>query len=259
MVELRSVTRMAFRVLVVERAVEILDNKRAVNNNKAQPSIVGRTRGSVTDEQETCIQHAAQKLAQRAGSLYAQLMSDDVNTHLGITAWPASSRDLCHALRTYIREILSDAMANTNDTDENIDSIMGEYDRSRAQYVPTADYVSTKDVYLGLSPTQRILTCAFWRRFSALAGVPEKLHDHVSLEITELPQRPDKTEPEAQQSPVMFDREVFHREFLAAVLDLSSRWTDVEPEINMPKSSFLILSLSDAEFKFLPLWAGGCK
>ncbi|KAI0447849.1 hypothetical protein F4803DRAFT_545899 [Xylaria telfairii] len=259
MVELRSVARMAFRVLVVERAAEILDNKRVVNNNKGQPSIVGRTRGRVTDEQETCIQHAAQKLAQRANSLYAQLISCDVNIHLGITTWPASSQDLCQALRTYIRELVHDAMVETHNTDDDIDSIIGECDRSRARYVPAADYVSAKDIYLGLSPPQRILTCAFWRRFSALAGAPEKLHDHVSLEITELPQPPDEKEPEAQQSPIMFDREAFHCQFLAAILDLRGKWMDDEPESNMSKNSFFILGLSDTEFKFLPIWAGGLE
>ncbi|KAI8954105.1 hypothetical protein F4801DRAFT_46732 [Xylaria longipes] len=264
MVGLRSVTRVAFGVLVVERAVEILDNKRAVNN-KQQPSVLGRTRASVADEQETCIQHAAQKLAQRAGTLYAQLMSDDVNTYLGITHWPASSPALCLALRLYIRKLVSNAMSDACGWDgdnECIDSAVREYDRIRARYVPIADLVPTKEIYLGLSPQQSLLTCVFWRRFSELASVPEKLDSHIKFHIPKVSQSPNGTElvvpqSEAQQSPVIFDRDAFYSEFLAAILDLSAKWTDSELEINIPKNSFLVLSLSNEEFKFLPLWAGG--
>ncbi|KAI0457819.1 hypothetical protein F5B21DRAFT_463347 [Xylaria acuta] len=264
MAELRAVTRVAFRILVAERAVEILDDERAVGNNKQQLSILGRTRGSIADEQETCIQHAAQKLAQRAGSLYAQLMSDDVNTYLGIKQWPKSSPALCRALRNYIRKVLSvamsDAMSDTmgwNGDNANINPMMREYDQNRARYVPTADLVPTKKIYLGLSPQQCLLTCAFWRRFSKLASVPRELYYHVRFDMLEYSQPPDETELEAQQSPAVFDRKTFHSEFLTAVLDLSAKWTGGELEINIPKDGFLVLSLSDEEFKFLPLWAGG--
>ncbi|KAI1756918.1 hypothetical protein F4782DRAFT_207359 [Xylaria castorea] len=262
MAELRAVTRVAFRILVVETAVEILDNKRAVNHNKRQMSILGRARGSVADEQETCIQHAAQKLAQRASSLYAQLMSDDVNTFLGIKQWPASSPSLCLALRTYIRKVVSDAMSDddmvlTREI-ENIEPMMKEYDLNRARYVPTVDLVPTKEIYLGLSPQQCLLTCAFWRRLSEFASVFGKLYYHVRFDMVQIPQIPDGTELKAQQStPIIFDREVFHSEFLAAILDLGAKWTSGELEINIPRNGFLVLNLSDEEFKFLPLWAGG--
>ncbi|KAI1737259.1 hypothetical protein F4680DRAFT_428924 [Xylaria scruposa] len=249
MAELRPVTRAAFRVLVVERAIEILDNQRPVNNNKQQPSILGRTRENVADEQETCIQHAAQKLAQRASSLYARLMSDDVNTFLGIKPWPTANHASCEAIRVYIRKLVSDAMSDDkgrNGEAETIDSIMEEFDRNRARYVQTAGLVPTKEIYLGLSPQQCILTCAFWRRFGESASVPETLYDIL-----------DGTQLEAQQSWSMADIDAFHSEFLAAVLDLGAQWTSGELEVNISRDGFLVLNLSDEEFKFLPLWAGG--
>ncbi|KAI0555519.1 hypothetical protein F4679DRAFT_524212 [Xylaria curta] len=263
MAELRPVTRAAFRVLVVERAIDILDDKRAVNNNKRQPSILGRTRESVADEQETCIQHAAQKLAQRASNLYAQLMSDDVNTFLGIKRWPTSSPALCDAIRTYIRELVSNAMSDDkgrNRETENLDSIMEEFDRNRARYVQTAGLVPTKEIYLGLSPQQCLLTCAFWRRFGESASVPETLNYYARYDMLETPQicqAHDGTELEAQPSWTTSDRDAFHNEFLAAILELSAQWTSGELEVNIPRNGVLVLNLSDEEFKFLPLWAGG--
>ncbi|KAI0863705.1 hypothetical protein F4860DRAFT_48253 [Xylaria cubensis] len=251
MAELPPVTRAAFRVLVVERAVEILDNKRVVDSNKRQPSILGRTRESVADEQETCIQHAAQKLAQRADSLYAHLMSDDVNTFLGIKRWPASSPVLCKAIRAYIRQLVNDAMSDDKGRKmetESIDTIMEEFDRNRARYVQTVDLMPTKEIYLGLSPQQRLLTCAFWRRFAEFASMPNTLYSHATYDISEF---------KVQQSYTMFDREAFHSEFLAAILDLGAQWTSGELEVNIPRNGFLVLNLSDEEFKFLPLWAGG--
>ncbi|KAI0470200.1 hypothetical protein F4859DRAFT_124345 [Xylaria cf. heliscus] len=255
MVELRAVTRAAFRVLVVEKALEILDIESAVNNGKRQLSILGRTRGSIADEQETCIQHAAQKLAQRAGSLYAQLMSDDVSTYLGIKQWPVSSPVLCRTLNNYIRGLVSDALKSTNVVDENFHSMMEEYDSNRARYVSTINFVSTKDIYLDLSPQQCILTTAFWRQFSELASMPEKLYNHVRFETLKIRQPSNQAGLEAEQS--LFDRDAFHSEFLAGILDLSTKWIGGELEINTPNTGLLVLSLTDEEFKFLPLWAGG--
>ncbi|KAJ2989142.1 hypothetical protein NUW58_g3618 [Xylaria curta] len=251
--ELRDVARVAFRLLVVERTIEMSCRSRAGSTKKPERSVLGRRYGRVTDEQETCIQHAAQKLAQRAEDLWAGLISDDVNTYLGITQWPTSNPYLCRILLRYIHRIVKNALM----IDSERDCITKKYDFERARYVPTAGFVSTKDVCSTLSGPQQILTCDFWRRFGELASFPEGLDEHVVDESVLVYPPPNDTGLGAGSSLIKFDRSTFHAEFLAAVLDLHDKWACCELEIQVPVQSLCILSLSDEEFKFLPLWAGG--
>ncbi|KAI3333049.1 hypothetical protein F4824DRAFT_473811 [Ustulina deusta] len=231
--ELPAVTRVAFQVLVAERAIEIPNNKGAGIINKKQPSIFGRPRGSVTDEQETCIQHAAQKLIQRAEDMWDRLLSDDVNTYLGIKGWPIHDPDLCKKFRTYIHGIVSVAAKIEG---VGPDSSTESYDWNRARFVPANELVSTKDIYANLLPVQRILTCHFWKSFNEIA---------FELDVPYSPRT------------FLFDNFEFREEVSAVVNELSKKWLFPKLDVNIEQTGPLILSLSDEEFKFLPLWAGG--
>ncbi|KAI0409531.1 hypothetical protein F4802DRAFT_544377 [Xylaria palmicola] len=237
--KLRSITRAAFRVLVTERAAEILDNNRAGHANKRVLSILGRPRGSVTEEQETCIQHAAQRLGQRAEDVWAQLMSEDVHKFLELKQWPESNPALCLQLCTYIHDVVKDAT--------RVDKTrLTSYDKDRARFVPASNLQPTKDIYQSFSPQQRILTTQFWCRLNKVAMYTDTLSRRVGWRAILL-----------HEAPVLFIPAKFHAEFLSAVLDLGARETPHEVEISIPQNGLLLTSLSDEELKFLPLWAGG--
>ncbi|KAI1422899.1 hypothetical protein F5Y12DRAFT_576197 [Xylaria sp. FL1777] len=233
MLELSDIARVAFQVLVVERVIEMTSGAEArMINNKQQCSLFGRPRGSVTDEQETCIQHAAQKLRQRAEDVWDQLMSDDVNTYLGINQWPKDDPDLCKDLRDWIHQVVLDATAVKDIAGHN--GMMEDHDRNRARYVSVAERVSTRYIYLTLQPAQRILTTYFWRMFSEYSCTRLASIDDYRL-----------------------NRLVFSMEFASAVSNLRNTWDPRKLDVNIERTGPLVFGLSDDEFKFLPLWAGG--
>ncbi|KAI1151849.1 hypothetical protein F4825DRAFT_451040 [Nemania diffusa] len=251
--QLPSVARGAFRVLVVERAMEILDKKRAGDTNKQRLSIFGRPRGTVGEEPDTCIQHAAQRLGQRAEELCARLKSYDVVSYLGIKQWPDHDPEMCQRLRYYIHRTVQSA----EDRPTTFEFSTEPYDRNRARYESEANLVPTRDIYQTLSPTQRILTSCFWRSLFTLANSYDNLERHFAAELS--PGYLPFYSPQlgTQQRADEFDIRVFKREFTTAILNLEYRWVSPALEVNIPQHSPLVLGLSEDEFKFLPLWAGG--
>lgn len=237
---------------MVERAIEDLDKNTARTTKKRQASIFGRPHGDVNEEPETCIQHAAQKLGQRAEDLLARLKSDDIDTCLGITRWPEHDPDLCRRLRAYMHAVVEESV--TKSLGNGVD-IMG-LNRNRARYASAAEVVSAQVIYAGLSQAQRILTNWFWIMFSVCADTRETLYQYVDqyLEISYLS---NATHPGEQPPATRFDINAFHREFSNGVLNLSAEWMYLDIEVNIVRTGALVLALSDEEFKFLPLWAGG--
>ncbi|KAI1352933.1 hypothetical protein F5Y01DRAFT_71498 [Xylaria sp. FL0043] len=229
--ELSDVARVAFQVLVTERALDSLNDKGAGINNKQPLTIFGRPRGSVTEEQETCIQHAAQKLRQRAEDEWARLMANDLNEYLGITQWPRVSPGLCQRLREFMRKVVRDAYIFKGGSQ---DPIMENHDRNRARFVPAAELVPTEEIYETFIPAQRILTRYFWQTFNNIANT--------------------RWIPEASN---LFERLEFCEEFATGVRKLREKWDTPMLEVNIEKTGPLVFGLSDDDFKFLPLWAGG--
>ncbi|GAP86874.2 hypothetical protein SAMD00023353_2400140 [Rosellinia necatrix] len=246
--ELSAVARVAFRVLVVERALDILDSDPARSRNTdlwRRPSVFGRPRVAVPDEQETCIQHAAQRLAQRASDLWARLLSEDAHALLEIGAWPRHNPALCAELRAHMSDVLQRAMYRN----VNFDFDMRAYDRNRSRYAAKSDLVATKDIYQRLSPAQRILTCSFWRSFGELTN-SDQIWNNQNMSFY------SAGSSSAAESGG-FDPYVFKNEFATAAVRLGAQWAFPELEVNILQTGPLALGLSDDEFKFLPLWAGG--
>ncbi|KAI1119456.1 hypothetical protein F5Y14DRAFT_3995 [Nemania sp. NC0429] len=235
--ELRAVARVAFRVLVVERAIEN-PGRDIAGNTESRQTIFGRPRGSINEEPETCIQHAAQKLRQRAEDLLARLKSDDINTFLGIKRWPEHDPELCRRLRAHMHDVAVDSLAK-NDAYQ-VD--LAGFTRYRARYVSAADLVPLRDTYPGLSHAQRILTPWFWSLFRTSA---ESRRPYFGAQA------------QLDLLAAGFDIEAFHTEFADAVLNLSAQWMYPDLEVSIVRTGPLIFALSDEEFKFLPLWAGG--
>ncbi|KAI1130297.1 hypothetical protein F5Y10DRAFT_236245 [Nemania abortiva] len=227
------VTRAAFRILVIERAMEIVDKTRSKNSRGQPSSIFGRPRGSLSEEPETPIQHAAQRLVQRAEDVLAQLESDNVITHLGISQWPSDDQYLSHKLRDYVHHLVDVAEKQTMEF-----QFVGQYDQDRYRYISRNDLVPTEQIYQGLSPLQRVLTRYFWRSLFILASSDRILDSRFGLPRSSVIQG-------------------FHSELISAIGNLESKWAPSVLEINIPQTGPLALGLSDEEFNFLPLWAGG--
>ncbi|KAI8635229.1 hypothetical protein F5Y19DRAFT_469097 [Xylariaceae sp. FL1651] len=259
--ELPAITRVAFQILVVERAISILGNNRDSGINAPRLSIFGRPCGSVTEEQETCIQHAAQKLAQRVEDLWARLNSPDLTEYPSITRFlnieeEPQTKALSGALRKYIGTIFTEAAII--DSSEDLSHI----DRNRARYVPKLNRIPIKEIYDSLSPTQRILTPHFWNRLARLVNSRHLLDNQISSSTIIFGKETfGKHEiSESYLAKLTFLQttlENFHTEFSAAVDKLMHTWIFTDLEVNILLTGPLALCLSDEEFKFLPLWAGG--
>lgn len=232
---------------MVERAIEDLDKSTARTTKKRQSSIFGRPSGSVNEEAETSIQHAAQKLGQRAEDLLARLKSDDIGAWLGITRWPESDPDLCKSLRAYMHAVVENSL--TKGLDLSLD-IIG-FHRNWARYVSAAGHLTAQDTYGGLSQAQRILTNWFWSMFIACADSRKILYRYVDQSFWE------SSYPEEQLPAAKFDIDDFHSEFSNAVINLGAKWMYPDLEVGIVRTGALVLAISDEEFKFLPLWAGG--
>ncbi|KAI0972694.1 hypothetical protein F4678DRAFT_48803 [Xylaria arbuscula] len=230
MLELPAIARVAFQILVVERAIEVPTNKQIGNINKQRLSIFGRPRGSLTDEQETCIQHAALKQRQRAEDEFKRLRSNDVYAYLGVKEYPLYDIELCIKFRANMRQSVHDAITlKTNDTPHNM--VLEDNDKNRARFVPAAELVLTREIYTELRPAQCILTRYFWKT----------LVDTVCSRY--------------MSSPVKVFS--FEDEVASGINKLRIKWDPPLLDVNIERTGPLVLGLSDEEFKFLPLWAGG--
>lgn len=150
--------------------------------------------------------------------------------------------------------VVRDSVSRNIETDIDI----AGFNRNRARYVSAADLVPVRDIYTGLSHAQRLMTPWFWSMFGTCADSTHMLYHLVDRHFLETSSPSNLIFLGEQQIPAAtFDVDAFHREFSSAVLDLSTKWMYPDLEVNIVRTGPLILALSDEEFKFLPLWAGG--
>ncbi|KAI0516742.1 hypothetical protein F5B22DRAFT_636302 [Xylaria bambusicola] len=223
--ELPAIARMAFRVIVVERAIEIPFDKMAGTFNRRKMSIFQRPLGSLADEQETCVEHAAQKLIQRAKDLLTGLRSEA--KFLKIKSWPVLPKEL----RAWMRQAVEAATAIPDD-DNGV--VLLRQDLNRARYVSEDMRAPAQDIYTNLLPAQWVLTTYFWELINSYST---PTHPRWSAITSKYP------------FPA--------QEFATAINKLNVQWAWPLLEVNIEKTGPLIFGLSDEEFKFLPLWAGG--
>ncbi|KAK5624298.1 hypothetical protein RRF57_000014 [Xylaria bambusicola] len=225
--ELPAIARVAFRVIVVERAIEIPFDKVAGTFIIRKTSIFQRPRGSLTDEQETCVQHAAQKLIQRAEDVLTGLLSNNTAKYLKMKSWSSPSEEF----RTCMRQVVEAATAIPDDDDG---LVLERQDLNRARYVSEDMRATAKDIYTSLLPVQWVLTTYFWELVNSYS-TPTNHRWRAIASTYPLPAQ----------------------EFATAINKLNVQWAWPLLEVNIEKKGPLILGLSDEEFKFLPLWAGG--
>lgn len=298
-----NVTRAAFRVLVVEKA---LDNLAVAPEERgAQHTIFGRPRADLPDDLQTLVQYAAHKLADRVQQTHARLSSDQfyeffpvgeqqrlmqvgdiVKTALSAipspsAGQPPSTRDAVRAaqlnklldlhttlsekLLSYKNYILRKAEVGPPSNNQQRD-----FDRDRRCYVPRTAWNPTSLLYSGFTATQRLLTPCFWDWLSDDAEDAHGTHKPSEFLSVLVSAFNDKVEEAAYllrfdgdfsfanpSGLLHFNLQQFRHEFSAAMDRLRGTWTRPSLEAPLHRTNHLALGLSDDEFQFLPLWAGG--
>ncbi|KAI0155005.1 hypothetical protein GGR57DRAFT_103084 [Xylariaceae sp. FL1272] len=247
LLQIPSLTRIAFRLLVVEKAVNVLATGVTGECGERQEIKLRCSRGTLTEEQQTCIEHAGRKLAERTASLWSDLTSTspDLLQIFRPAGWKANPTDsneklLLGRIRDSIAKMLSLAF------EAPPAGILAAKDEITQPYTTYSQFVSSSSIDAQLLSVQRVLTKSFWETFrdwslpklsSEELEISSGLSDlHRKLEMQELSYR--------------FEKEI---------RNLAMRWIPPAPEIELPLqvNRLFVLSLSDEEFNFLPPWAGG--
>ncbi|KAI1766234.1 hypothetical protein GGR53DRAFT_464632 [Hypoxylon sp. FL1150] len=292
-----NVTRAAFRILVVEKAIDTLNV--VPQGRGAQHTIFGRPCADLPDDLETVVQYAAHKLADRVQQTYATLTSDRfyevfdvgeqrklvevsklIQTALASIPTPGSKESF---VRSRLKLLLGRLGSLSQKLLEYKDLILRkaetapppykqqrDFDRDRRCYVPRATWNPTALVFDGFSVHQHLLTPCFWGYladdFSDTCephAPGELLMQEVSafnemLEEVGYLLRFDGDNNFANPvGPPRFSLDQFRHDFTVAMGKLRDAWTPRALEAPLNRTHHLALGLSDDEFQYLPLWAGG--
>jgi hypothetical protein len=294
--ELSSITRAAFSILVNELAFEEAATGQAPLKAAAL-TVFGRRRQDPGDDLSNIIQHAARALVARTALSVKQLSSSDLLAMLELPEWQKLK-----ALKALLEEerdthpIFNNARIQlTRVMDAFSHNIKGGFEQSvkavipherasaiddyRTTYVDIKDFVGFDTIYHGFNAVQRCL-CAFVfgemnynfvHRFSFFTI--SQHHNTAGLPISRLVEAVNKAmatvfkvDPSLRWNPIWhtgcFSDEVFDQGKLqeelvnALVPTLEARQLE-DSELCLTMTSHLRLALQQNEMKYLPLWAGG--
>ncbi|OAR01175.1 hypothetical protein LLEC1_04385 [Akanthomyces lecanii] len=308
-IESPQITRTAFRILVNELAFE----KTATDEMKAQVdfshvTLFGRRKGDPGDEFSNLIQHAALAFVERMTSRLTDLHSLDV-----LQAWKipeymklleieealeAENSDSCKEALALISRLKSQLqlvlahdiqLLNQRVLIRSIDP--KEIDSDRATYVEPKDFQEFPDIWIVMTPVQKLMTRypykqfeAAWRQWidydlgekdshSSTAEVTQALgnemgklyqlykdrHPWVGNNYPDLYNTLSENWLQSQDClyPLTQDRLDF--EMKSKLEELGVKLLDSEQDLQTIHTKHLLLSLTTNETKFLPLWAGGCN
>ncbi|KAI0397839.1 hypothetical protein F5Y17DRAFT_293423 [Xylariaceae sp. FL0594] len=257
--QLGPIARTAFIILVVEKAFETVGSSSGRDADKpknrlAKRTLFGRARAPVTEEQDTCIQHAAQVLLQRTEDLWLRLNGPDVHQLLAITEWPAEYPDFCDGLTNCIHV----AVARATEAGNGYVYLSHEIDEDRARYVPEADRPPTMEIYRGLLPQQALLTPIFWDNLAKITNNHHGFFDPIYESHLGEQDRYRVLDDYGSSSVIEFGVDRFFSQLANAFRKLYLTWRDAQPEIPyILRRGPLIFGRSEELVKFLPLWAGG--
>lgn len=142
------------------------------------------------------------------------------------------------------------------------------FDRDRRCYVPRTSWNPTAYIYGGFSDKQRLLMPHFWE---TLAGYPNDItgpcypakflnEDVISYNYQlEEANHYLRLADRSGMAPADFSFDLYRfREELDKALDRYwITWTKPDLEAPLVRTNHIVLELSDDEFQYLPLWAGG--
>lgn len=287
--QLREPTRAAFKILVTERALEILADERTAG--KARKTLFGRERQPLPDDLDNLVQHAGRSLAERARKLYESLAGDDVFATLQVQEfaklkalgnaseqWKRTSDvealrraqfRLERALLDDFHRRLNDAMNYLGDDGYgvSIDAVLGEYVTTREP----SDVPSFMAVYLCLTDEQRSLCSPAYRQlYNSWPSLPELEQavapghdsnmDQLAWEYDKALVRASITYlegPPIDASQFVFSLQSFRAEVAGALHTMNVLWADRDSEFPFLITPHLCLPEQMVELKYLPLWAEG--
>ncbi len=289
--QIADVARAALRVQVAERALEALA---APAPGARLRTVFGRAPADLPpDDGEIigdAVGRAARSLAARARAAHAGLEPDRVLDWLSVPEW-RRLRGMSEAdgvwrrlfaaaasdLQKYVAACVAAASSRPDDDGPGA-RLLGSYDRDRRCYVSRRAFVPTGAIYDGLAPAQRLLVPAFWDRLVDRVGSWEDCRDFrppgsgsgasggaawmsLAQTVRSFNVAAERASAGAgagdDLSQRRFDLRVFHDQLSAQVRALARRWTLAEPEIPLSRTRHMSLCLSQDEFKYLPVWAGG--
>ncbi|KAI1647949.1 uncharacterized protein F4817DRAFT_335434 [Daldinia loculata] len=297
--EIDSITRAAFRILVVEKALDTLAAQPPAQKDRY--TVFGRPRVDLPDDLQTVVQYAAQKLADRVHQTLAKFRSDQFYNGLKISEYrqfaevgdiirtaistgssPNSGQstlrtdsirdklltrllDSFSTLYTKLQEykdyIIQTAMHAVAEYDQQ-----SAYDRDRRCYVEHPRRIPTSLIASNFTDAQHLLTPWFW---VYLASYPIDYLgpcypvEFLALYVDDFNDRLTEATPYLDgggsygKSANCFHLENFRIELHAAVTNLWITWTNSELEVPLTRTEHIVLALSEDEFQYLPLWAGG--
>ncbi|KAI2468911.1 hypothetical protein F4781DRAFT_422332 [Annulohypoxylon bovei var. microspora] len=292
--ELANVTRAAFRILVVEKALDTLAAKPRVD--AARYTIFGRPLVDLPDDLQTVVQYAALKLVDRVQQILANFRSDqfyhlleiseyqklirtgdliskalsanlehgtDQPGHTEINELSSQFTTLFNKLLGYKTYIVREAMESPLDID-----LQRDYDRDRRCYVPSTSWNPTAIIYGEFSDAQRLLTPTFWEELSSCLHAYTRttyLDRFLGMSVDKFNAQMDKafcylqpaTGDEVNSGDLYFDSYRFREQLGTAIDGLWMIWAKPDLEAPLTRTRHMLLALSDDEFQYLPLWAGG--
>ncbi|KAI0117257.1 hypothetical protein F4814DRAFT_439697 [Daldinia grandis] len=296
--EIDSITRAAFRILVVEKALDTLAAQTPAQKNRC--TVFGRPRVDLPDDLQTVVQYAAQKLADRIHQTLEKLRSDQFYNMLEISEYqkfvevgditraaistgssgqPTSETDsISNKLLGRLLDSFSILYAKLQEYKDNIiqtatNAVAGYdrqdiYDRARRCYVEYPRRIPTSLITSSFTDAQHLLTPWFWE---CLASYPTDyrgpcyLVEFLALNVDDFNNRLAEATPylyggssyDQFANRFHFDIDNFRIELHAAVSNLWTTWTNPELEVPLTRTEHIVLALSEDEFQYLPLWAGG--
>ncbi|KAI1394076.1 uncharacterized protein F4822DRAFT_386990 [Hypoxylon trugodes] len=291
--KLPNVTRAAFRILVAEKTLDTL----AVRFPARSPrhTVFGRPRVDLPDDLQTVVQYATHKFADRIQYTFDVMKSDKfydmvelveyrkfvaVGEILRITISniPDSEAKSCRAtklnqlfsafiiLSTKLLEykdlLLHEAMESDPTIEQRVD-----FDRDRKCYVPHNNWAEIIVLYREFSDAQHLLKPHFWEN---LAAYPQQYTEpyYTDRFLSEYVQTYNFRLSEAiayihfetgsfNSADLRFHLPEFREELAASLDNMYLKWTKCALETPLTRTNHLVLSLSEDEFVYLPLWADG--
>ncbi|KAF3055909.1 hypothetical protein GL218_07084 [Daldinia childiae] len=297
--EIDSITRAAFRILVVEKALDTLAAQPPAQKDRY--TVFGRPRVDLPDDLQTVVQYAAQRLADRVHQTLAMFKSDQfydvleiseyrkfanvgeiIRTAISTGSSPSSGRSTSKT--DFIRDKILDRLLDSFSTlytklqeykDKVIQKAMyseavydqqSAYDRNRRCYVEHPRRIPTSLITNHFTYAQHLLTPWFWVHLASypidFLG-PCYLVDFLTLYVDDFNDKLTKATPyldgggSYDELAIRFHLEDFRIELHAALAKLWTTWTKPELEVPLTRTEHIILALSEDEFQYLPLWAGG--
>ncbi|RGP73743.1 hypothetical protein FLONG3_6234 [Fusarium longipes] len=322
-----EVAQSAFRILVNELALK-LAGKDEPHQDYKHTTIFGRRLGSLPDELNNLVQHAAQAFIERISDIDKMMHNPGLYDFWDIDEWyglrvieqlleredTSLAHEALHTLRVLMDNLISEVtqtweiMISIPPTHNHLKQlnqwgVIGQrhstyhsIDEDRLKYVEPQDFTPATAIMAQLNSVQTLLCASpynevgmdlearFWDvSKSRLAGYEQKKYSELVQEATRALGTFLASNPRIQTDPLwvrtlqltdhenptvegisQFNRPIVSLDHLEAEVKnrlrpITLSWERHNFETPLNITRHLLLTLTDNELKYLPLWCGGCN